>query len=205
MNEENNLPETDQDIPMPETREIRVTDFLDEFVEDLRRQLENDHLRWGNTWLKRTKEGQEDRTRKRYDAYFDQFENAGTPVPWMKIVGGALICWLREKHPELCNPVLKDYFEILQEKVMHECIGAKLERIYVIPATKKGYKSISLNFDNGRNLCFEISTSGPIEVSEGTWELVKPDDENEIVVEPINIGNINEIGYENENNKKASL
>ena len=98
--------------------EPTVTDFLDEFKDALFDQLISDYKRWGNTWLKRTKEGQELRTRKRFDDYFDQFEEAGTPVPWLKIVGGALICWIREQHPELCSDVNIDRME---EPVGSEC------------------------------------------------------------------------------------
>lgn len=87
-------------LEIPE--ELQVSDFVSEFIEKLIEQLEADNKRWGNTWLKRPKEGQELRTKDRYTDYFDMFENAGTPVPWMKIVGGALICWIRENHPELC-------------------------------------------------------------------------------------------------------
>lgn len=27
--------------------------------------------------------------------------DTGTPIPWLKVIGGALICWIREQHPEL--------------------------------------------------------------------------------------------------------
>lgn len=79
-----------------------VIEFVSEFIDKLKEQLIADHKRWGNTWLNRPKEGQELRIKARYRDYFDMFEQAGTPVPWMKIVGGALICWIREQHPELC-------------------------------------------------------------------------------------------------------
>lgn len=80
-----------------------VTDFLDEFKDALFHQLISDHNRWGNTWLNRPKEGQELRTKARYEDYFDQFElgKPGIPVPWLKVVGEALICWIRDNHPEL--------------------------------------------------------------------------------------------------------
>jgi len=58
---------------------LRIEDFLNEFVAELKEQLRSDYLRWGDTWL----------------------HSAETPVPWLKIVGGALICWIREQHPEL--------------------------------------------------------------------------------------------------------
>lgn len=89
--------------PLTEVPEdLQVSDFVPEFIEKLIEQLRSDHARWGNTWLTRPKEGQELRTKARYTDYFDMFEQAGTPVPWLKIVGGALICWIRENHPELC-------------------------------------------------------------------------------------------------------
>lgn len=80
---------------------MSVLDFLPEFTEALAKQLKSDEVRWGDTWLKRARDGQEERTKHTYNDYFDQFENAGTPVPWLKIAGGALICWIREQHPEL--------------------------------------------------------------------------------------------------------
>lgn len=73
------------------------TIYLSRFAEELRLQLERDAQRWGETWLQRPKEGQEDRTRQIFNNYFDQFEQADTPVPWLKIAGGALICWAREQ------------------------------------------------------------------------------------------------------------
>ena len=30
--------------------------------------------------------------------YLAQFQNAGVPIPWMKVVGEALICWVRERN-----------------------------------------------------------------------------------------------------------
>lgn len=80
---------------------MKVTDFMEEFVEALTKQLEKDEERWGDTWLKRTIKGQEERTRKSFNDKWDQFENAGTPVPWLKMAGDVLICWIREQYPEL--------------------------------------------------------------------------------------------------------
>ena len=40
---------------------MNTWDFLDEFTNALKVQLENDKKRWGNTWLMRTREGQDDR------------------------------------------------------------------------------------------------------------------------------------------------
>jgi hypothetical protein len=79
----------------------KVWDFLPEFVTSLQKQLEDDDERWGDTWLKRTRYGQEDRTIATFNDYFDKWIAKKTPIPWMKIVGGALICWIREQHPEI--------------------------------------------------------------------------------------------------------
>jgi hypothetical protein len=67
----------------------------------LREQLEEDYKRWGDTWLERPQEGQDDRMRCTLNDYFDRFKNAGVPIPQLKIIGGAFINWIRENHPEL--------------------------------------------------------------------------------------------------------
>jgi hypothetical protein len=78
-----------------------VWDFIDEFTAALVEQLKSDEERWGNTWLARKPEGQEERTIAKFTDYFDQYRQTGKPLPWLKIVGIAMICWIREKHPEL--------------------------------------------------------------------------------------------------------
>jgi len=79
----------------------KVTDFLPEFVDALQKQLEDDEKRWGDTWLKRTRKGQEERIEDDYNNYFDMFKNANVPVPWLKVTGNAMIAWIRENHPEI--------------------------------------------------------------------------------------------------------
>jgi len=64
---------------------MKTTDFLDEFIDALRKQLEDDEKRWGDTWLYRTRMGQELRTREKYNDYFDQFFMTNVPVPWLKL------------------------------------------------------------------------------------------------------------------------
>lgn len=80
--------------------------FIDELVTTLLVQLHFDDKRWGDTWRKRGLKGQEKRTMERFRDYYDMFQNNDTPMPWMKIIGGAYICWLRENHPDLllCDP-----------------------------------------------------------------------------------------------------
>ena len=65
-------------------------------------QLLEDQERWGDTYRRRDREGQERRIFDRYAAYYDQFINGGTPIPWLKIACLALIGWWRDElqHPE---------------------------------------------------------------------------------------------------------
>ncbi len=78
-----------------------IFQFWNEFDKAMEEQLESDEILWGDTWLNRPKLGQEERVEKRLNDYFDQFRFAGTPVPWLKIVGNVYIAWIREQHPEL--------------------------------------------------------------------------------------------------------
>jgi hypothetical protein len=80
---------------------IKTWDYLSEFTDALKLQLESDDKRWGNTWLQRIPEGQEMRIEEHIKSYFDQWRNADKPVPWLKIAGLALIAWVRENHKEL--------------------------------------------------------------------------------------------------------
>ncbi len=79
----------------------KTTDYLDEFVGELKKQLDSDYERWGNTWLERPREGQEYRILDRINAYYSDFNSNKIPVPWLKIAGLALIAWIRENHTEL--------------------------------------------------------------------------------------------------------
>jgi len=76
---------------------MKLQDYVPMFIEALKGQLDEDEMRWGDTWKHRSKEGQEIRTKGRFDEYFSAFVNNGIPVPWLKIAGGALICWVREQ------------------------------------------------------------------------------------------------------------
>lgn len=84
---------------------MNVWDFMKEFSEALQSQLESDQKRWGNTWLQRPMKGQEVRIAERISSYFDQWKNANTPVPWLKIAGLAMIAWIRENHPEIKDEI----------------------------------------------------------------------------------------------------
>ena len=81
-------------------KENTLLDFIGEFIEAFESQLESDHKRWGNTWMHRPKEGQELRIEQDFNDYFDKFKFAGTPVPWLKVIGNAYIAWVRENYSD---------------------------------------------------------------------------------------------------------
>lgn len=73
-----------------------LPEYLPQFFDVVKQQIERDNIRWGQTWAKRSREGQEDRMYSRFNDYYDQWKNAGTPIPWLKIVGESFIAWVRE-------------------------------------------------------------------------------------------------------------
>jgi hypothetical protein len=77
-----------------------LIDFLPEIVKLIEKQLKEDQERWGDTWKHRPIEGQEARTFARLRDYYDQYLFAGISIPWEKVIGGAIICMVREMHPE---------------------------------------------------------------------------------------------------------
>lgn len=84
----------------PKPDKVRVVDFVDQFADALKEQLLVDEKFWGDTWLNRPIKGQEERTMKEYEQFYRDFK-WGQPMPWLKVAGDALICWVREQHPEL--------------------------------------------------------------------------------------------------------
>ena len=74
----------------------KLTDYLPEFMDALRAQLDKDQERWGDTWKKRSIIGQDDRVFSMFMDYYDQYKNANTEIPYLKIAGEALICWVRK-------------------------------------------------------------------------------------------------------------
>jgi len=81
----------------------KLWEYLPEFVKEFEAQLRADDVRWGDTWLNRTKKGQEERLYGDVKDYFDRFYFGGEPMPYMKVIGNAFICWMREQHPELSD------------------------------------------------------------------------------------------------------
>ena len=82
---------------------ILVTDYLEEFCEALRDQLVEDEERWGDEWLRLSRDGQVTRISLRLDDYYNEWgKNSGrVPFPWLKAAGNILIGWIRDTYPEL--------------------------------------------------------------------------------------------------------
>ena len=73
-----------------------LPEYLPQFFKAFTAQIETDQKRWGQTWARRPIENQEDRIFDRLMDYYGQWAEAGTPIPWLKIVGEAFIAWVRE-------------------------------------------------------------------------------------------------------------
>ena len=67
----------------------------------VRKSLAHGEEKWGDTWLHRPREGQEQRIKQYFDDQFDQHLYAGTPIRWEAIAGEALIGWIRDNYPGL--------------------------------------------------------------------------------------------------------
>ena len=80
---------------------MKTWDFLPEFVEAFTEKLKADDIRWGDTWLKRTRKGQDERSIKSTNDRFDKFLNGNAPMDNLSIIGDFFIDWIREKHPEI--------------------------------------------------------------------------------------------------------
>ncbi len=76
----------------------RKSQTSENISESLQMQLENDDIRWGDTWKKRPIKGQFERTKARFRDYVDQFNNTEKKdklFPWLKVMGGEIICLVR--------------------------------------------------------------------------------------------------------------
>ena len=82
-------------------KDLSIWDFLGNFLVALEAQLRKDVLRCEDLWKEVTWEGQTGRIYERFDAYRETFVKDGTPIPWLKITGLAMIAWIRETNPEM--------------------------------------------------------------------------------------------------------
>ena len=80
-----------------------------EFARYLYEQLESDQERWGDEWKIRPKEETDDRDHQnvrimvRIMVYYQEWKDDGTPIPWLKVAGLAMIGWVREHYPNYAN------------------------------------------------------------------------------------------------------
>lgn len=72
----------------------------DDFITHVQEQLKNDEARWGDTWKKRTIEGQLERTYFDFNNYKDKDKNGNEPLPWLKVAGNVIICLTRLDNPD---------------------------------------------------------------------------------------------------------
>ena len=85
---------------------MKLMSYFLNFVKALREQLEKDNKRWGDEWKQRPigAKGkwahQNDRVYERFDVYYEDWNEDGIPIPWLKICGNAFIAWVREYDPE---------------------------------------------------------------------------------------------------------
>jgi len=80
---------------------LKLWDYMNEFVDAFTDQLKEDDKRWGETWLNRSRKGQEERIMHRFAEYYDEYLKNEEPIDWLKVIGNAYIAWVRENHPEL--------------------------------------------------------------------------------------------------------
>ena len=74
----------------------KVTDYLPDLFNELRRQLKADQGRWGDEWKRRAIDGQSGRVVRRINEYFQEHATQGKEIPWLKVIGNAFIAWIRE-------------------------------------------------------------------------------------------------------------
>ena len=84
-----------------ERNKMKLLDFLPEMADAMKHEYDEAEKRWGDTWLKRTRAGQDDRFIAWITNKIDQYKNAGTPIPYLSIACDCMIQWLRNKHPEI--------------------------------------------------------------------------------------------------------
>lgn len=82
-------------------RKNHLWDWLFLFGEALAHQLHYDEHRHGNIWRELPKEGQEHRVFAAFSRYYANFTMKGQPMPWLRVAGLALICWVRDTKPEV--------------------------------------------------------------------------------------------------------
>jgi hypothetical protein len=92
---------------MKARNKMETWDFVDEFADyiktDFVEKLKADKIRWGDTWLKRPRKGQEERLCHSLRDRIDKYQNglAVDPLDEESILGDLFINWIRRHHPEI--------------------------------------------------------------------------------------------------------
>ena len=79
---------------------MKLINLIPDFMIELEAQLKEDEKRHGEKWKKLPREGQEKTIFPRFYSYNYQFASKGTPIPWLKVAGLALIAWTRDKYAQ---------------------------------------------------------------------------------------------------------
>jgi hypothetical protein len=79
---------------------VKLWEFLPELMKVLEERLRSDDKRWGDTWLKRTRAGQDERFIASTNDRIDKYINAGAEIDYLAIIGDAFINWVRRTHSE---------------------------------------------------------------------------------------------------------
>lgn len=74
---------------------MKLIEYIPRLAGKLAEQIAEDQLRQGDYWKELPREGQERRIFEKFAEYWDGFLH-GQPIPWMKIIGLAMIALVRE-------------------------------------------------------------------------------------------------------------
>lgn len=72
--------------------------YVPEVAIALWKQLRSDDARYHTEWLKRGRDGQEERAYAWFAGKMLEFRSQGKPFPWLKMIGEGLIGYVREKY-----------------------------------------------------------------------------------------------------------
>jgi hypothetical protein len=85
----------------------KVSDYLPEIFEAMKKRLDEDDKKWGPEWLRRpiraNEEFKDQEIRILGDImrYYQNWIDNDVPIPWEKIIGNCMIAMIREAHPEM--------------------------------------------------------------------------------------------------------
>ena len=79
-----------------------LPEYLPEFIDELRTQINSDNERWGDTWKERgliwNNLTQEERFYSWMEEKYIAYKYDDKPFPWLKVAGEAFIGLIREKY-----------------------------------------------------------------------------------------------------------